>query len=174
LHSVEYELTSEFAGDVERTMTKWELRRGWRRDLPLFAVALVLAVGIVWAGMSEYFLPVVSGGLLCLLTFFAVGAAFRRVAMSRAASMTLLLAMQTSDRRVRIEFTDERVRLETEFFRGEGAWSELDQVVIFATFWVLYLTNGGHVLIPRQHINSDMEALIRAKAQHVLASVHQA
>lgn len=35
--------------------------------------------------------------------------------------MAVALALHTTDRRVRVEFDEERVRLETDFFRGEGA-----------------------------------------------------
>jgi hypothetical protein len=81
------------------------------------------------------------------------------------------LALQSPDRRVRLEFSAERVRLETEFFRGEGAWTELSEVVIFADFWVLHLSNGGQILIPAASLSPELEAFIRAKAEEVTAAV---
>jgi len=72
--------------------------------------------------------------------------------------------LHTTDRRVRIEFAEDRLRMETEFFRGEGAWTELDDVVVFAGFWVLRLSNGGQVVIPGSLVSPELEAFIRAKA----------
>ena len=66
---------------------------------------------------------------------------------------------------------EDRLRLETEFFRGEGAWTELDDVVVFDRFWVLRLSNGGQVVIPGSMVSPELEAFIRAKAQQVTARV---
>src|SRR5205807_2501752 len=74
-------------------------------------------------------------------------------------------------RRGRIEFAEERIRRETEFFRGEGAWTELDDVVVFDGFWVLHLSNGGQVVIPQRLVSPELEAFICAKAQRVTAPV---
>ena len=48
LHAIEYELTTEMAADIQRALMPWELRRGWRRELPVFAGALVFAALIIW------------------------------------------------------------------------------------------------------------------------------
>jgi hypothetical protein len=87
--------------------------------------------------------------------------------------MFAVLALHTPDRRVRVEFWEERVRLEMEFFRGEGNWEELDEVVVFPRFWVLHLSNGGKVVVPAPLIAPELEALIRAKAEQVMAPVRQ-
>src|SRR4051812_17674252 len=97
------------------------------------------------------------------------GTWYRRSALAGSASATVLLALQSSDRRVRIEFDHERLRMETEFFRGEGAWTELDEIVIFPGFWVLYLFNGGHVIIPAPQVSEALEAFLRDQAQRVAA-----
>lgn len=169
IHSVEYELTSELAAEIHRRLVRWELRRGWRRDLPVFVGALVFTALIVWLGMEGWILPAVGGGLMCVVAIFVAGAVFRRWSMSQAGSLTALVALHSTDRRVRIEFGDDRVRMETEFFRGEGAWTELDEVIIFPGFWVLYLSNSGRIVIPLSVLSPELDALIRAKAQQVLA-----
>jgi hypothetical protein len=171
--SVEYELTSELATEIHRTLLRWELRRGWRHDLPVFAGALVFAALIIWLSLEGWILPGVGGGLMCLVMLFVVGAVYRRRSISHAAVMVPLLALHTSDRRVRVEFWEERVRLEMEFFRGEGTWEQLDEVVIFPGFWVLHLANGGKVVVPAPLVAPELEALIRAKAEQVMAPVRQ-
>jgi hypothetical protein len=173
IHSVEYELTSELATEIQRTLLRWELRRGWRQDLPVFVGALVFAALIIWLSLEGWILPTVGGGLMCLVMLFVIGAVYRRRSLSHAAVMVPLLALHTTDRRVRIEFWEERVRLETEFFRGEGTWAELDEVVVFPRFWVLHLANGGKILVPGASVSPELEALVRAKAQEVMAPVHQ-
>ncbi|MBI3411866.1 MAG: YcxB family protein [Planctomycetes bacterium] len=173
LHAIEYELTSELATKVQRTLVPWELRRGWRRDVPLFAGAVVFAALIIWLGLEGWILPGVGGGLICLLALFVIGAIYRRVWSARGAAMSALLALHTSDRRVRIEFSDERVRLEAESFRGEGAWTELDEVNVFPGFWLLQLSSGGQILVPDSLVSPELEAFIRAKAQQVMAPVRQ-
>ena len=173
LHSVEYELTTEMATDIHRTLLHWELRRGRWQDLPVFLGALLFAALIVWLAFEGWILPAVGGGLMCLVMLFVIGAIHRRRAFSHAAVMIPLVALHTSDRRVRIEFWDERVRLETEFFRGEGSWTELDEVVLFPGFWALHLSNGGKIVVPASLVSSEVETLIRAKAELVQAPMHQ-
>jgi hypothetical protein len=173
VHSVEYELTSEFAAEVRRMLLRWELRRSWRRDLPVFAGALFFGALISWLTLGGWLLPVVGGGLLCLVMLFVIGALFRRWSVANGAAMMALLALHTTDRRVRIEFADDRIRMETEFFRGEGAWTELEEVVVFSNCWLLYLENGGQVLVPAKLMSPELEAFIRGKAEEVAAPVHQ-
>jgi hypothetical protein len=173
IHSVEYELTSELAQDIRSALYRWELRRGRWHDLPVFAGALGFVVLIAWLSLAGWILPGVGGGLLCLVALFVFVAVYRRRVVSYAAISIPLMALHTSDRRVRIEFWEERVRLETEFFRGEGTWEELDEVVVFPSFWVLNLANGGKVVVPSPLISPELEALVRAKAEQVTAPVHQ-
>jgi hypothetical protein len=173
IHSIEYELTSELAAEIQRTLLPWQLRRGWRRDVPLFIGVLLLTALIVWLGVAGWILPGVGGGLLCVLTLFVMGAVWRRWSLSQVAVGTALLALHTPDRRVRIEFDEERMRLETDFFRGEGAWTELDEVVVFAGFWLLHLSNGGQVVVPGPLVSTELDKFIRAKAQQVMAPVRQ-
>jgi hypothetical protein len=173
VHSLEYELTSELATEIQRTLLPWELRRGWRRDVPMFLGAVVIAAVIIWLALGGWILPGVGGALLCVVMFFGLGAMFRRWSMSRAAVATALLALHTSDRRIRIEFTEERVRLETEYFRGEGTWTELDEIIVFPGFWLLYLSNEGQVVVPASLVAPELEAFIRAKAQQVMAPIRQ-
>lgn len=174
IHSLEYEVTSQMAAEVHRLLVRWQLRRTWRRDLPLFAGALVFAALIIWLGLEGWILPGVGGALLCLLTFFAVGAFYRRWSLAYGAAGTALLALHTSDRRVRIELGEERVRLETEFFRGEGAWDELEEIVLFPGYWLLQLTNGGQILMPAALVTPDLEAFLRERAREFAAPVRHA
>jgi hypothetical protein len=172
IHSLEYELTSAWATDVQRRLARWEWQRSRWRDGPQLAAALILGFLIIFAVLQGWMLPGVGGGLAALLTLFAIGAVFRRWAQSQGALATVLLALQTSDRRVRVEFADDRMRVETEFFRGEGAWNELDEVAVFNDFWVLYLTNGGRILLPTSSIKPELEAFLMTKAQQAAAHVH--
>src|SRR5262249_26172650 len=110
-------------------------------------------------------------GLMCVVMLFVIGAIWRRWAAASGAGALFLIVLQSSDRRVLIDFTDEHVRLETEFFRGEGAWTELEEVVVFPGFWTLYLSNGGQVILPRAVVSAALEEFIRAKAQMVTAPV---
>ena len=159
--------------DIQRTLMRWELWRGWKRDAPVFLGALLFAAVIIGLALQGWMLPGVGGGLLCLVVLFAFAAVVRRRALSRAAVIVPLLALQTTDRRVRVEFFEERVRLETELFRGEGAWTELDEVVVFPHFWVLHLANGGTIVVPGALLVPELEALIRAKAHAVMAPLRQ-
>src|SRR5262249_12499177 len=138
-HSIEYELTSELATTIQRTLLRRELRRGWRRDVPTFLGAVLFAALIVGLTVGGWLLPGFGAALLCVLMLFVMVAVLRRWSICRATTMTAVLALQTTDRRVRIEFDDEQVRLETEFFRGTGTWTELDEVVVFEGYWLLRL-----------------------------------
>jgi hypothetical protein len=171
VHTVEYELTSEMATDIRRALVRFELRRSWRRDVPVFVGAAVFAVAICWLALESLILPGVGGGLLCLVTLAVLGTVYRRHALSYGAAMTALIALHTTDRRVRIEFHEQRVRMETEYFRGEGAWTELDEIVVFPTFWALYLSNGGQIVIPGSLLSPELKAFLHAKAEQVMAPV---
>jgi|SRR5438132_3835580 len=171
IHSVEYELTSALATEIQRCLLRWELRRARWQNVPVFLGVLIFALLILWLGLHHWILPAVGGGLLCVAALVVIGAVFRRRWAARAALGAALVALHTPDRRVRIEFGEERVRLETEFFRGEGAWTELDGVVVFTGFWVLRLSNGGQLVIPESLVSPELEAFIRAKAQGARAPV---
>jgi len=171
IHSVEYELTTELATEIHRCLLCWELRRGRWQDLPVYLGGLIFTVLILYLGLQGWILPAVGGGLLCAVVIAFFVALFRRRWAARTAVATALLALHAPDRRVRIEFAEDRLRLETEFFRGEGAWTELDVVVVFNRFWVLRLSNGGQVVIPGSMVSPELEAFIRAKAQQVTAPV---
>jgi hypothetical protein len=173
IHAVEYEMTSELAAEIQRVLLRWELRRGRWQDLPVFAGALAFAALIVWLSLEGWILPGVGGGLMCVVMLFVIGAVYRRRSLAHGAAMFAVLALHTPDRRVRVEFWEERVRLEMEYFRGEGTWEQLDEVVIFPGFWALHLANGGKVVVPAPLIAPELEALIRAKAEQVMAPVRQ-
>src|SRR5262249_922155 len=148
IHSVEYEMTSELAAEIQRAMLRWELQRDRWQDLPVFAGALAFAALIIWLSLEGWILPGVGGGLMCLVMLFVIGGVYGGRWGGQGAGMFGVLALHTPDRRVRVEFWEERVRLEMEFFRGEGTWEELDEVVVFPRFWVLHLSNGGKVVVP--------------------------
>jgi hypothetical protein len=171
-HSIEYELTSELASDIHQTLVRWQFRRGWRRDIPMLAGASVLGALIVWLSLRGWIVSGVGGALLGLLVFLVLGAIFRRWSIARGTALMAILPLHTSDRRVRIEFGDERIRLEAEFFCGDGAWSELEEVVIFPGYWLLELSNGGHIVLPGRFISSELETFIRGKARDVTAPIH--
>lgn len=78
IHSLEYEVTTELAAEVQRALAGRELRRGWRRDLSVFFGALVFTALILWLGLQGWILPGVAGGLLGVVTLFVAGALFRR------------------------------------------------------------------------------------------------
>src|SRR5258708_32311724 len=78
LHLIEYELTSELATEVQRTLVRWAMRRGWRRDVPVLLCALAFAALIIWLSLSGWILPGVGGALLCVGMLFALGAVYRR------------------------------------------------------------------------------------------------
>jgi hypothetical protein len=173
-HSIEYELSTEMATDIHRALLRWEIQRGWRRDIPTYLGALVFAGLIAWLGLAGWIVPGFAMGLLCVLVLFVMGTVWRRWSLSHAATGMALLALHSPDRRIRVEFDDQRVRLESEFFRGEGAWTELDEIVIFPAFWVLRFSNDGRVLIPASLAVGELEAFVRAQAQQVTAPIRQA
>jgi hypothetical protein len=171
IHAIEYELTSALAADIRMKLLRWELRRGWRRDLPLYLGTFLFAAIIIGLGLHGWILPGVGGGLLCLLTLLALGAVLRRRSSAYFSVGMALLAQQTQDRYVRVHFDDERVRVEMEHLRGEGAWVELDDIVVFDTFWTLQLSNGGRIVIPSSRLSPELESFLRAKADAVMANL---
>src|SRR5438105_6164664 len=102
IHSVEYELTGELAMEVQRCLLRWELRRGRWQDAPVFVGALTFTILILWLGLRGWILPGVGGGLLCVVALAVIAALLRRRWAARAAIGTALVALHTTDRRVRI------------------------------------------------------------------------
>ena len=62
VHTVEYELTSALATDIQRKLLRWEIRRGWRRDLHLYVGTFVFAALIVGLGWKDGSSPVLAAG----------------------------------------------------------------------------------------------------------------
>lgn len=171
LHALEYELTSEMATDIQRALLRFEMRRGWQRDWPTYLAALLFAVLIAWPVLAGWLLPSVGGGLLFLVTLSVLGTVYRRRWLSHMAATSALVAVHMSDRRVRLEFHDQRVRMDTEYFRGEGAWSELDEIVVFPDFWALYLSNGGQIVIPASLMSAELKEFLHVKAEQAAAAI---
>jgi hypothetical protein len=171
IHSLEYELTSQLANEIQHTLVRWEMRRSWRQEIRVFAGAAFFAVLLTWLSLSGLMLPAVGGGLMCLVLLFVLGAVYRRWAGARGSASMAVLALYTSDRRVRVEFTEDHIRQEMEYFRGEGTWSELETIIIFPDFWLLALSNGGRIVLPAASVSPELDLFLRAKAQQVLAPV---
>jgi hypothetical protein len=137
IHSIEYQLTSVLAAEIRHKLLRWELRRGWRRDLQLYVGTLLFAALIIGLGLHGWILPGVGGGLLCVLTLFAFGAVVRRRSHAYVAVGMALLAQQTHDRSVRVEFDDERVRLEWSIsaVKEPGrSWTRLSSLTAFGLY----------------------------------------
>ncbi len=173
LHSVEYELTSEFATKVQRSLAKQKLGRGWRQDLPTFLGAVLLIVLIIILGLKNLLSLAVGSGLIFLVMLFVIGTIYRRLLTAQGASAVALLALQSGERRVRIGFSEKGLRMETDFFRGEGAWTELEEILVFPDYWVFYLANGGQVLLPVSKLTPKLENFLRDKAAGVNAPLKQ-
>jgi hypothetical protein len=174
LHVIEYDLTSELAKEIHDNLVRWDLRRGWRRDLPILLCALTFGALVIVLGLQGWVQPGIAGGILCVPALFVIGAVYRRWSGVYTAGLIAVLALGTSDRRVRIEFTDKRARIETEFFRGEGAWTELQEVVVFSDFWLLRFTNSGQIVLPAAKMSPDVEAFLRTQAQEMQAPILEA
>jgi hypothetical protein len=173
IHVLEFELTSELATEALRAVTRWDLRQGWRREVWYALLAFGFAALIVMLGVEGWISPGVGAGLLCVVVLFVLGAIYRRWSAARMAGLVAVLGLHSTSRRVRIEFYEQRVRMETEFFRGEGAWTELDEVVVFPSFWLLRFSNGGQILLPTPTISPVLDEFIRGQAQEIEAPVHQ-
>jgi hypothetical protein len=171
VHTIEYEMTSELAADVQRKVLRWALWRSWRRDLPLYVGILLTDALIIGFGLEGWILPGVGGGLILLFSLFGIGAFTRSYARARTAVAMALLARHASDRRVRIEFDAAHVRLETELFRGQGTWEELDLIVHFDGFWLLQLSNGGNLVVPAALLSPELQGWLRAKANQVMSPI---
>jgi hypothetical protein len=80
-------------------------------------------------------------------------------------------ARHASDSRVRIEFDAAHVRLETELFRGQGTWEELDLIVHFDGFWLLQLSNGGNLVVPAALLSPELQGWLCGKANQVMSPI---
>ncbi len=172
-HSLEYELNTELATDIQRSLLQFGRRHGWRRDLPLLCGWLVFALLLAWPVMAGWLSPGIGGGILFVATFFVLSAVYRRHWQSYAAATSAVVALHTSDRRVRLEFFETRVKMEAEYFRGEASWTELEEIVVFPSFWALRFSNGGNIVIPAPLVTPELQAFLRAKAALAAAAVYE-
>jgi len=161
------------AQDIQRTLLRFGMRHGWRRDVPLLLGWGVMAILLGWPVLVGWLPAGVGGALLCLVTLYVLGRIYYRHSLSYTAATTAIVAVHTTDRRVRLEFYEERVRMETEYFRGEGAWTELEEIVMFPSFWALRFSSGGHIVIPAALVTPELRAFLHAKAEHVMAALLQ-
>src|SRR5262245_38121136 len=164
LHAIEYELTSELAADVQRNMLRHAARHAWRRELPLLLGWLVFAGLLAWPVVGGWWSPGIGGAVLFLVTLVVLCTVYRRRWQDYAAVMTAVAGFHMANRRVRLEFHEKRLLMETEMFRGEGAWSELDEVIAFANSWALRFSNGGQVVIPAALVTPELKSFLEARA----------
>jgi hypothetical protein len=162
------------ASEIQRDLLRFALRGWWRKDLPVLLWGVVLAFLLAIPVMVGWLLPGVGGGLLCLVTLFVLASLLRRRWHAQAAAGTAVIGLYSSDRRVRLEFLDDGVRMETEMLRGEAAWTELDELVEFPTFWSLSFSNGGHIAIPTALLSADLRSYLENKAHEASAPLLRA
>ena len=74
----------------------------------------------------------------------------------------------------KLEFHDQRVCMHTEYFRGEGAWSELEEIVKFPAFWSLRFSNSGQIVIPSHLVSPELTTFLHAKAEQFKVPIEQA
>ena len=170
-HALEYDLTSELANDIQRTLLRHSMRHGWRRDVPLILGWLVFAFLLAWPVLSGWMPPGVGGALLFFATLIVLCTIYGRRWRTYTSATSAIVALHMPDRRVRLEFHDGRVCMETEYIRGEGAWTELEEIVVFPTFWALRFSNEGHIVIPSSLMTSELQAFLRSKAEQVMAEI---
>jgi hypothetical protein len=170
-HVLEYELTSERANDIQRTLLRFSMWRGWRRDVPLLVGWLVFALMLALPVLGGWMWPGVAGAMLFFATFFVLCTVVGRRWRSYASVTSALVALHMPDRRVRLEFHEGRVSMETEFIRGEGAWTELEEIVVFPSFWALRFSNGGQIVIPSSLVTPELQTFLHGKAEQALAEI---
>ena len=73
-HTVEYELTTEMATEIQRTLLPAVLRHAWRRDVPVILGWLVAALSLAGPVLAGWLSPGVGGGLLFFATLLGLGA----------------------------------------------------------------------------------------------------
>jgi hypothetical protein len=71
------------------------------------------------------------------------------------------------DRTVRWVFTEERFEVHLMNKDREIPWDQLGKIRIFEGFWALDLKKGPSLMLPDDVINSDIQNLIRRKAEEV-------
>ena len=173
-HALEYELTSELANDIQRTLLRFSMRHGWRRDLPLILGWLVFALLLAWPVLAGWMWPGLAGGILFIATLIVLCTIYGRRWRAYTSATSAIVALHMPDRRVRLEFHEQRVCMETEYIRGEGAWTELEEIVVFPTFWALRFSNEGHIVIPRTFVTPELQSFLHAKAAQAMVDVeHQ-
>jgi hypothetical protein len=165
--ALEYELTSEMATEIQRTLMRAALQQGWRRDLPLILGWLAFALVLAYPVFIGWLTPGIGGGLLFFATLLALCTMYARRWRAYSIASSAVVALHTSDRRVRLEFHEQRVSLQAEYFRGEGAWSELEELMVFPAFWALRFSNSGVVVIPAEHVTPELGEFLHAKAEQV-------
>ncbi|MBL8799308.1 MAG: YcxB family protein [Planctomycetia bacterium] len=171
--TVEFEVTDELADRYARRLVERVVLPGggWLSRPAFLVVPLVLLLPLVvggWLPPALYVvLAVLAGGL-------ALMSRARRSFLRGEARASVLAPFEgQTERRLRVVFTDEQIRMEAPDLQSTAAWSDLGQVVVWPDFWLLRLRAGGQFVLPAESVSADLNELIRRKAGETGADLQE-
>lgn len=172
-HTVEFDVTDELADRYARAVVdRVILPRGGLLSRPAFLIVpLLLLLPLVALG----WLPPAMFALLVLLAagFVVVGMMRRSVCLGEARAAVLAPFEGQSHRRMRVDFAEDRIRMEAPAIESTASWSDLGEVLLWPDFWLLRLRAGGQFVVPASAISSELGDSIRRKAAEAGAEVRE-
>jgi len=112
--------------------------------------------------------------LAVLAAAFVTLGMMRRSACQREARASVLAPFEgQSHRRMSVDFSEDRIRMEAATFQSTATWNDVDEVLLWPDFWLLRLRAGGQFVVPAAAISPELGELIRRKAADAGAEVRQ-
>jgi hypothetical protein len=172
-HTLEFEVTDELADRYARTVVDRVIlpRTGLLSRPTFLIVPLLLLAPLVVFG----WLPPAMFAMLAVLAagFVAVGMMRRSVCLGEARSSALAPFEGQLSRRMRVDFSEDGIRMEAPAIQSTATWKDLGEVLLWPDFWLLRLRAGGQFVVPAAAIAPELGEMIRRKAAVAGAEIRE-
>jgi hypothetical protein len=165
-YSVEYEMTDDLARQLTRALLSdrryfRQLARGSGFFLFLLMVLLFWPTILV---IREQLSPGVLIGVVAILA--VVFWLMLRALVYRSTHWAILVPfLGQPERMIRLTISDDHISMGVGEAVIEQKWKEIEQIQVFAGFWLFRLQIGGHFALPVSLLEPGLEELIRRKAR---------
>lgn len=172
--AIEYEMTDELARKVARAVVAD--RQHFRRfsqwvGLPLF----ILTVLLFWPTLLVLRDQLSPGVIVAVVAIIGIGFyLLLTMLVHRYTYWTVLMPFLGQEHRMmRLTFSDEHIFMEVGEVSVDRKWKDLEEIQVYADFWLFRLQPGGHIAVPVSALSPELEELIRRKAKEAGTQIHE-
>ena len=157
------EISYQYTPEIEKKLIYTKLWHSIKYEALIFVLAIVAYV------ISSFNnLVLVSLCIKMFLLFFGIGfIGWATLFFVRSKNFSMKLWQNVENRTVKIQFTEENIKMSTEVISSEVAWNLVRKVTRSKNFWFLWIGGNQCFSIPVSCIDSELKQLINLHVKQI-------